>query len=259
MHDEEGHGPFMAATKVARAGYPVFPIAPKRKKPSVEGGFYAATTDESRIAAWLEEGRKNHNVAVPTGVLSGIVVIEADDTEGCAWMEKTYGPPTVKSAHEHEVGGHWYFSHPRDGKVTSRKVENVPVSLDRKGDGGYVLVPPSTGKVWINEGKGLPEKSSLPPLPTELRGVKKAVPENPDRAEKRGVSNRRRGEGQPNLLPLACGRSSRASATSTWCTSAASCSPGTSAWETPRRSWWTRGVARPPTSWRERPRRYPTH
>ena len=73
---------FWAAADLAKAGYGVFPVSPIRDKaPSVEGGFYAATTDVSQVAEWITEGREHHDVALATGVLSGVVVIDADTPE----------------------------------------------------------------------------------------------------------------------------------------------------------------------------------
>lgn len=139
-----GHAPtFWAAPELVKAGLPVFPIKPDGKEPSVEGGFYAFSKDVSEVAAWIEEGRGNHNIAVATGVLSMVVVIEADTPEAYAEMGERYGPPTVKT----KRGGHWWFRHPRNGKVVSNKVRE---GLDRKGDGGYVLAPPSLGRTWTN-------------------------------------------------------------------------------------------------------------
>jgi replicative DNA helicase len=170
---------FWSAPALAKAGYPVFPVAPTEKRPAVEGGFYGATRNVYEIADWIAEGREHHNIAIPTGVAydSCLVIVEADSEEARAWMEERYGPPTVESAHKHTAGGHWYFKHPRDGKVSSRKVENAPVDLDRKGDGGYVLAPPSTGKRWTAD--DIPNKESLPFLPPELRGPKRGEVMNP--------------------------------------------------------------------------------
>src|SRR5215208_3746379 len=151
---------FWAAPNIARAGYPVFPLVPGTKRPSVEGGFYAATTDHSHIAAWIEEGRGDHDIGLATGLPSGVVIIDADAQETYQEMQEKYGPPTVKTRR----GGHWYFRHSRDGKVTSKKIKE---GLDRKGDGGLVKTPPSQGRVWVN---GIPDKGSLPRLPEELRG-----------------------------------------------------------------------------------------
>lgn len=158
--DETTQPTFWAAPELARAGYPVFPLAGKR--PAVAGGFYAATTDHSEIAMWIaDEDHGDRDVGVATGYVSGLVVIEADTQARSAQLEERFGPPTVVT----RKGGHWYFRHPRDGKVVSRK---VVAGVDCKADGGYVAAPPSTGKRWASE-SGIPDKKALPPLPKGLR------------------------------------------------------------------------------------------
>jgi hypothetical protein len=130
------------------------------KRPATAGGFYAATTDHSEIAMWIaEEDHGDRDIGVATGHASGLVVIEADTPARRAQMEERFGPPTVVT----RKGAHWFFRHPRDGKVVSRK---VVTGLDCKADGGYVAVPPSTGKTWTT---GIPDKSTLPQLPKSLR------------------------------------------------------------------------------------------
>ncbi|PLS86578.1 MAG: hypothetical protein CYG60_06515 [Actinobacteria bacterium] len=151
---------FWAAPDLANAGYPVFPL--KDKAPSVKGGFYACTTDISQVAEWITEGREDHDVAVATGLVSGVVVIDADTPKAFEQMRAEYGEPTVRTRR----GGHWWFAHPRNGRVLSNKVRD---GLDRKGDGGYVAVPPSRGRTWTN---GIPDRASLRPLPLEFRPKK---------------------------------------------------------------------------------------
>ncbi len=141
---------------MAKAGYPVFPS--KDKEPTVEGGFYACTTDVSQVAEWITEGREHHDVAVATGLVSGVVVIDADTPETFEEMRARYGEPDALTRR----GGHWWYAHPRKGKITSTKVRD---GLDRKGDGGYVAVPPSRGRTWT---RGIPDKASLPTLPREF-------------------------------------------------------------------------------------------
>ncbi len=147
---------FWAAADLAKAGYPVFPV--KGKEPSVEGGFYAATTDLSQVAAWIEEGRAHHDVAFATGLPSGVVVMDTDTVAATAKMEQEHGPPTARTSR----GGHWYFRHPRNGRVKSGQVSE---GLDCKGDGGYVAAPPSRGRVWTN---GIPDRGTLPVLPAKF-------------------------------------------------------------------------------------------
>ncbi len=149
---------FWAAPDLAKAGYPVFPVD-LDKTPTVRGGFYAATRDVSQIAEWITEGRENHDIAFPTGLITLTVVIDADTADACAEMEKRYGAPDVRTRR----GGHWYFRHPQDGKVTSQKFEP---GLDCKADGGYVVVPPSRNRTWTH---GIPDLDALPSLPKELK------------------------------------------------------------------------------------------
>lgn len=105
-------------------------------------------------------------MAFATGIVSGVVVMDADSPEATAEMEAGYGPPTVRT----QRGGHWYFRHPRNGKVTSNNVQDA---VDRKGDSGYVVVPPSRGRTWTN---GMPDRATLPTLPREFWPKKSAAP-----------------------------------------------------------------------------------
>jgi hypothetical protein len=147
---------FWAAPEIAKAGYKVFPV--KDKEPTIEGSFYGATDDLSEIAAWIEDGRGHHDVAIATGVFGRVVAIDADTPEKFEEMKAKYGPPTYTT----KRGGHWLFLHPRNGKVTSTK---IAPGLDRKGDGGIAVVPPSKGRGWTN---GIPRVEDLPILPQEF-------------------------------------------------------------------------------------------
>ncbi len=149
---------FWAAPDLAKAGYSVFPVGPD-KTPSVAGGFYAATRDVSQIAAWIEDGRADHDIAVPTGLVTLTVVIDADTAEAYEKMHTKYGEPHART----NRGGHWYFKHPQDGRVTSRK---FAPGLDCKADGGYVVVPPSRNRTWT---RGIPALDTLPELPKALK------------------------------------------------------------------------------------------
>ena len=160
---------FWAAPELAKAGYPVFPLKANGKEPSVPGGFYAGTTDISQVAEWITEGREHHNVGFATGLPSGVVVMDADTPEAFEEMRARHGEPTVRT----KKGGHWYYRHPHNGKVTSTKVR---AGLDRKGDGGYVAAPPSLGREWTN---GIPARASLPVLPREFWPTKTEASDAP--------------------------------------------------------------------------------
>jgi Bifunctional DNA primase/polymerase, N-terminal len=214
---------FWAAADLAKVGYPVFPV--KGKEPSVEGGFYAATTDLSQVAAWIEEGRAHHDVAFATGLPSGVVVMDADTPEAFERMRQSHGEPTVTT----KRGGHWYFGHPRNGKVRSRKVAE---GLDCKGDGGYAVAPPSRGRSWTD---GIPDRTMLPVLPAEFS--RRAAPSNADEGtsvpkELREKAAETIARHVTNITP---GSDKGRHQTSRTC--AASCSPAGSRSETRSASW----------------------
>jgi hypothetical protein len=69
------------ALQTAREGYPVFPLKQGTKVPYLDGGFHIATRDEAQIRAWWAE-RPDANIAVPTGEVSGISVVDVDGKNG---------------------------------------------------------------------------------------------------------------------------------------------------------------------------------
>jgi Bifunctional DNA primase/polymerase, N-terminal/AAA domain/Primase C terminal 1 (PriCT-1) len=77
-------------------------------------------------------------VGVVTGAISGIVVLDADSPEAVEELKRRGHPatPMVKTAR----GVHAYFRHP-GGELPTRL--GLGSGLDLKGDGGYVVTPPS--------------------------------------------------------------------------------------------------------------------
>jgi hypothetical protein len=90
------------ALTYAGRGVPVFPCEPGGKSPLTADGFLEATTDEALIRGWW--GRwPNANVAIPTGVRSGLLVLDVDAGEGTdsvALLELSCGqsPKTARAA-----------------------------------------------------------------------------------------------------------------------------------------------------------------
>ena len=154
--EQQRTGPFWEAPGLVKAGYWVIPV--DDKTPMTPGSFYAASNDMSEVADWIEQGRGAYDLAIGTGHYSRVVVIDADTEEDFTKMKSKHGPPTYTTRR----GGHWLFRHPRNGKVVSNKIAH---GLDRKGDGGIAVVPPSKGRKWTN---GIPPVDSLPVLPREF-------------------------------------------------------------------------------------------
>jgi Bifunctional DNA primase/polymerase, N-terminal/Primase C terminal 1 (PriCT-1) len=132
------------ALALARRGMAVFPCLPGRKEPATVHGCKDATTDAGTIEQWWRE-RPDANLAVATGVASNIFVLDIDglDAEaGLNQLEKEHGslPPSVESITAR--GRHVWFRYPTDVLVPNSAGKIAP-GCDIRGNGGYVLAPPS--------------------------------------------------------------------------------------------------------------------
>lgn len=136
-----------AATTLARAGIPVFPCVRGGKQPLTAHGFHGATTELTQVRRWWRKAPEA-NIGIPTGVPSGLVVVDVDVhrtgdgfrafstamesgfTQRWAWMVRT---PSG--------GMHAYFA--ATAGVEQRNWSLPSRHIDFRGDGGYVVAPPS--------------------------------------------------------------------------------------------------------------------
>ena len=135
-----------AALAYARRRVPVFPCEPGGKRPLTPNGFWDATTQRRRIEAWW--GRwPAANVGIPSGRRSGLLVLDADPRNGgfvsLALLERENGPiPGTARARTGGGGVHVFFVYPA-GETVRNSVGILGAGLDVRGEGGYVVVPPS--------------------------------------------------------------------------------------------------------------------
>jgi hypothetical protein len=141
------------ALKYAKANKPVFPCNPMNKKPLVksdkegEGGFKLATCDETVIRGWWARW-PNAMIGMPTGAKSGLFVIDLDVEEGKpngrrAYAELGYDEMATLASMTPRGGMHLFFTH-RDGlHGTTGNRGGLAPGIDTRGDGGYVILPPS--------------------------------------------------------------------------------------------------------------------
>ncbi|MFZ0423537.1 MAG: bifunctional DNA primase/polymerase [Xanthobacteraceae bacterium] len=112
------------------------------KHPRVKGGFKVATTNARQIERWWHKW-PDANVAIATGSLSRIFVIDIDGADGLATWQSLVAQHgelrptfTVKTAR----GWHLYFAMPTTCAPILCSTGN---GLDVRGDGGYCVAPPS--------------------------------------------------------------------------------------------------------------------
>lgn len=127
------------------------------KHPMTKHGLHDATLDRSKVIDWWRN-RPKANVGVLTGASSGIVVLDIDPRHDAMRslneLESRYGKlPKTLTVKTGGDGMHFYFRHP--GVSVTNRVNVLP-GLDFRGDGGYIIAPPSVHKSlrpysWENE------------------------------------------------------------------------------------------------------------
>jgi hypothetical protein len=157
------------AQEYSRLGLSVIPVRPHDKKPLVTWEPYQnLKASPDTILYWWTKWPEA-NIGIVTGRISGIVVVDCDSKEGLGNINEYLRQsiigkiPTVSTGN----GFHLYFKHPNKGFINNRG--SMFEAVDVRGDGGYVIAPPSihpSGKryAWASTVR-LP---SLPDIPPEL-------------------------------------------------------------------------------------------
>jgi hypothetical protein len=143
-----------AALSYASQGRRVFPVA-LDKRPLTEHGFKDATTDEAPVRAWWARW-PDAGIATPTG--PDWFVLDVDDPQALATLEAEHGhlPPTVEVVTP-RPGLHLHLR--GEGVTTSRG--NLPAGIDVRGNGGYVLLPPSPHVNGVYEWRQAPDEIEM--------------------------------------------------------------------------------------------------
>lgn len=156
-----------AAQVYALHDLPVFPVEPRGKRPLVEHGLHDASTNSGVIACWWSRWPAA-NIGLPTGAVSGLVVIDVDSEEGyeaLLGLQRSHGAPLrttwVRTPRE---GWHGYLLH--HGEHVPNSAGKLAPGLDIRGDGGYVVAPPSVGANGARYRRR--ERAPIAPMPPWL-------------------------------------------------------------------------------------------
>lgn len=159
-----------AAQEYLQRGWSVIPILGHDKRPAIRWQqFQQRRSTPDELDKWFRQW-PDGNIAIVTGVVSDLVVLDIDPKHGgnesLLQLLREHGPlPHTIEAQTGGGGRHVYFSHP-GGMV--RNLVGLAPGIDLRGDGGYVVAPPSihaSGKCycWL-EGHD-PKHTLLAPLP----------------------------------------------------------------------------------------------
>lgn len=125
-----------AALVYAMAGWPVFACRVNAKQPAFTRSFKEATTSMLQIDQWWDAA--DYNIGMCPDHIGHLVFdVEKDGAEEWAAIFPI-GTPTDMVSRTPNGGWHYWFK--GQGKCTVKK---IAPHIDTRGEGGYVLLPPS--------------------------------------------------------------------------------------------------------------------
>ncbi len=149
-----------AALEFLELGFSVIPIKPGdiEKKPLIFWKKYQnQLPTEEEIYEWWEKW-PNANVGIITGGISKIFVVDCDGPKAIQWALENLPATSVCVSTGREGGLHLYYRLP-SGCVINNSVSKLAHKVDVRGEGGYVVAPPSiheNGKQYeLNFAEGL--------------------------------------------------------------------------------------------------------
>jgi hypothetical protein len=142
----------------ARHGWRVFPCLPGDKKPAIKGWPKLATADLAQVAAWWRV-RPDSNIGIACGPLTGLYVLDVDQhgidgEQALAALVDKLGPlPATVEQRTGSGGRQLLFACPANRDMRNKAGAaprpgqsagfRLPAGLDTRGEGGFVVVPPS--------------------------------------------------------------------------------------------------------------------
>lgn len=150
------------ALQYLERGWSIVPCSPNTKVARIKWAQYQERLPEkTSVETWF--ANEKNNIALITGKLSGIVVVDIDPRHG----GKLDGHDNTLTVSTPSGGWHLYYQHPGFDIPNSAGLHGPGV--DVRGDGGYVVMPPSViNGIWykptINcDIRPLPQRFLKPP------------------------------------------------------------------------------------------------
>jgi hypothetical protein len=119
-------------------GWPVIPV--RGKTPAVPwAAYHKERPSLDQVKHWFTSG-KNYNLAVVTGTISELVVIDCDSREGATWWRESHAK-TPLVATTGRGGSHFYYRCPKS--EIGNRVGILGRNIDVRAQGGLIVAPPS--------------------------------------------------------------------------------------------------------------------
>ncbi len=125
------------ALEYRRKGFSVIPLESRGKKPLIKWSKYQTViASEQEIINWWSKWA-NANIGIVTGKISGVAVVDIEKGGS------TDGLPITITVKTGGGGFHLYYKYPKCGIGNATRIKEL---TDIRGDGGYVVAPPSMHK-----------------------------------------------------------------------------------------------------------------
>lgn len=116
--------------------HPVWTLAPN--------GSLDASKNEATVRAWFSSP-DNYNIGIATGEKSNLAIVDVDYDKGADLLDLTLDAPSdcLNTISAKTGGGwHYYYKYPK-GENLKNSASKLGKFIDVRGDGGYVVAPPS--------------------------------------------------------------------------------------------------------------------
>lgn len=144
-----------AALDYAKRGWPVFPChtvndngicscgkecSSPGKHPRTAHGLKDASANPTQLQQWWTRW-PDANIGIPTGRVSNLLILDVDSEEARRTYEG-WEPRSDTFTVRTGCGWQFYFAYPRDADIRN-SASKLGTELDIRGEGGYVIAPPS--------------------------------------------------------------------------------------------------------------------
>ncbi|MBI2918542.1 MAG: bifunctional DNA primase/polymerase [Chloroflexi bacterium] len=170
-----------AAESYVARGWSVVPIIPGLKFPPIAWTPYRTRQPTDREIRFWWRSWPGANIAVVTGMLSGVMVLDCDrKSGGPASLDALFAEgkrlplgPVVRTA---RGGSHFYFAaRPGVGSRAGILNDRGLPGLDFRGDPGLAVLPPSRTPAGYYQWLVTPDEEPLPEIPAWLLEVARPV------------------------------------------------------------------------------------
>jgi hypothetical protein len=157
-----------AALDYVKRGWPVFPLVAGGKQPRVSRGFHRATTDRDVVIAWWSQW-PDSNIGLATGHLFDVLDVDGEVGEAAL---KAFLAEKGLDGYRHSgpvalTGKGLHLFYQPTGALNG---QNLVEKVDFRGEGGYVVAPPSLHPLGHHYrwDKARGPEAPLPPAPLWL-------------------------------------------------------------------------------------------